>query len=88
MAHVKLTAVLLLAFALAVLCVALNPDSIVIEFGVITLQMRQGVALILMMAIGLLLGVALQAKWIAELLAERGRLRRALKSTEAKLRAD
>jgi len=86
MVHVKLIALLVLACVLALLCVALNPDTVVIELGVFTVQMRQGVVLITMLVVGLLLGVALQTKWIAELLAERGRLRRALKATEAKLR--
>lgn len=86
MAQVKLIALLSLAFVLALLCVALNPDLVLIELGVVTIQMRQGVILIVALIIGLLLGVALHAKWIAQLLAERGRLRRALKAAETKLR--
>lgn len=86
MAQVKLIALLSLAFVLALLCVALNPNLVLIELGVVTIQMRQGVILIVALIIGLLLGVMLQAKWIAQLLAERGRLRRALKAAETKLR--
>ena len=86
MTHVKLIGLLLLACVLALFCVALNPDTVVIELGVLTVRMRQGVVLIIMLVIGLMLGLVLQTKWIAELLAERGSLRRALKATEAKLR--
>lgn len=86
MAQVKLIALLSLAFVLALLCVALNPNLVLIELGVVTIQMRQGVILIVALIIGLLLGITLQAKWIAQLLAERGRLRRALKAAETKLR--
>lgn len=84
MAQIKLIALLLLAFVLALFCVALNPNLVLLELGVVTLQIRQGVLLVLVLIIGLLIGVALQAKWIAELLAERGRLRRALKAAETK----
>jgi hypothetical protein len=47
-----------------------------------------GVALIVAFTLGLLGGLLWQAKWIAQLLNERGRLRRALRLAESKARRE
>ncbi|MGC3980248.1 MAG: LapA family protein [Steroidobacteraceae bacterium] len=78
---------LLLAMLIAMALVALNSRPVEIELALFKLQWPLGLALVVALAIGLTAGVLMRGAWIAELLGERGRLRRALKSAEAKARA-
>ncbi len=87
MSRTRFISLLLLVSVLAMLLVALNPQPMLLELGVLQLQLRQGLVLVIVLAMGLLIGVMLRIAWITELLTERGRLRRALKISEAKVRA-
>jgi uncharacterized integral membrane protein len=77
---------LVLAALAALVISALNAGAIEIELAFARIATPLGVALVVAFTIGLLAGVALQSKWVAQLLAERGRLRRALRIAEAKVR--
>ena len=79
----------LLATALIALSVsAMNGARVDIELAFVRFASPLGVALIVSFAVGLLAGLAWQVKWVAELLTERGRLRRALRIAEAKARGE
>jgi uncharacterized integral membrane protein len=80
---------LLLAAALIALSVsAMNGARVDIELAFVRFASPLGVALIVSFAVGLLAGLAWQLKWVAQLLTERGRLRRALRLAEAKARGE
>jgi uncharacterized integral membrane protein len=81
-----LTVVLLAAALLAVFVSALNSSLIEIELAFARFASPLGVALVIAFAAGLLAGLGWQIKWVAQLLAERGRLRRALRIAESKAR--
>lgn len=86
MGRKRFIAVLLLAMLAALLFAALNPQAVDIELAVMQLHAPLGIVLIVVLALGLAAGVLMRGKWVAELLSERGRLRRALKAAEAKTR--
>lgn len=88
MSRLLLTIVVLAAVLLAVCISSLNPIRIEIELAFARFASPLGVALVITFAIGLLAGLAWQIKWVAQLLAERGRLRRALRIAESKARRD
>ncbi len=75
---------LLLLFAAAVLFTALNQQSFQIDIGVTRFDVSSGLALVITFAAGLLGGALWRSSWIARLLAERGRLRNALRLAEAR----
>lgn len=79
-------AVLLLAGLLALIVSAMNSGSVDIELAFARIASPLGVALVVAFTIGLLAGLLWQLRWVANLLAERGRLRRALRIAEAKAR--
>jgi uncharacterized integral membrane protein len=79
---------LIAACLLALILSAMNPQSIQIELAFAHLSSPLGVALIICFALGLLAGLALRVYWVAELLNERGRLRRALRTAEANARSN
>ena len=87
MSRTTFIVLLLLASVLAMVFVALNPQLVTVEIAVQQLHVRQGVVLMIAFVMGLLAGVLLRIQWIAELLRERGRLRRALKIAETRVRA-
>ena len=87
MGRKKFLLLLLVVMALAMVFVALNPQTVAIELAVVSWQLPLGLALVIAAAAGLITGVLMRAAWMAELLSERGRLRRALKAAEAKVRA-
>ncbi len=87
MSRFVLAIVLVLAALLALLVSAMNPPRVEIEFAFARIASPLGVALVIAFTFGLLAGLAWQVRWIAELLAERGRLRRALRLAEAKARS-
>jgi hypothetical protein len=70
--------------AVALLFTALNPQRFDIDIGVTRFEMSAGLALLIAFAGGLLAGAAWRADWIARLLAERGRLRHALRLAESR----
>lgn len=79
---------LLVAVMMAMLFVALNSGVVTVELAVISLSAPLGLILVIALALGLVAGVLMRGAWVAELLSERGRLRRALKAAEAKARAE
>ena len=79
---------LVVACLLALLISAMNPLSVEIELAFANLSAPLGVALIICFTVGLLCGLALRVYWVAELLNERGRLRRALRVAEANARSN
>lgn len=75
-----------LAF-LALLFGALNGQRVPLELAFARIRPPIGLALIVAFILGLLLGVLWRLSWVADLLSERGRLRRALRVAEAQARA-
>src|SRR4026207_1909090 len=76
------TVVLLAAFGL--LFTALNPQRFDVDIGLTRFGMPAGRARLLARSAGLLMGAAWRSNWIARLLAERGRLRHALRLAESR----
>jgi uncharacterized integral membrane protein len=76
-------AVLLLA-AIALLFTALNPQRFDVDVGLARFGVSAGLALVIAFAAGLLTGALWRSNWIAKLLAERGRLRHALRLAESR----
>jgi uncharacterized integral membrane protein len=81
------TLVVLVGFV-ALFLSAMNSAAVEIELAFTRLRSPLGVALIVAFTLGLLGGLLWQAKWIAQLLNERGRLRRALRLAESKARRE
>ncbi|HKE96715.1 MAG TPA: hypothetical protein VKB34_20565 [Povalibacter sp.] len=79
---------IVLAGLLALLVTAMNAGRVEIELAFGRLMSPLGLALVVAFTIGLLAGLAWQVNWIAELLNERGRLRRALRLAEAGARSN
>ena len=75
------------ATLLAALLGAMNTGRVHIELAFVHLVAPLGVALVFTFVIGLLAGFVWRGYWVAELLSERGRLRRALRLAESKARA-
>jgi len=75
-----------LAF-MALLISAMNPARVDIELAFIRITLPLGLALVIALVAGLLAGLLSRAYWIAELLQERGRLRRALRLAEFRVRS-
>jgi uncharacterized integral membrane protein len=80
---------IVLAFlvVLAMLFVALNQQHFEVDVAFLEFDVSSGVALLIAFAAGLLAGAFARARWVAELLAERGRLRQALRLAERRLGA-
>lgn len=70
----------------ALLFAGLNYEQVTIEFAFAKVQATVGLALVVALVLGLLIGILVRGAWVAELLSERGRLRRALRAAEAKAR--
>jgi uncharacterized integral membrane protein len=87
MGRTKFLLLLAIVVVLAMLFVALNPHTTAIELALFSLDLPLGLALVIATATGVVIGVLMRGRWVAELLAELGRLRRALKSAEASARA-
>lgn len=77
---------LILAALLALLVSAMNAGRVEIELAFGRIVSPLGVALVIAFTIGLLAGLAWRVYWVAELLSERGRLRRALRLAESEAR--
>jgi uncharacterized integral membrane protein len=81
--QVAVVCALLLVFAASVLFTVLNQQRFDIDLGVARFGVSSGLALLISFAAGLLAGAAWRSTWIARLLAERGRLRNALRLAES-----
>jgi uncharacterized integral membrane protein len=81
--QVAVVCALLLVFAASVLFTVLNQQRFEIDLGVTRFGVSSGLALLISFAAGLLAGAAWRSTWIARLLAERGRLRNALRLAES-----
>jgi uncharacterized integral membrane protein len=79
--------VLAFLLLLAMLFAALNRQSFNVDIAFARFEVSSGLALLIAFATGLLVGALARSRWVAELLAERGRLRRALRLAEGRLAA-
>jgi uncharacterized integral membrane protein len=75
---------IVLLVLLAVLFTALNRQSFDVDILMARFTVSSGLALLIAFAAGLLAGALVRSRWIALLLAERGRLRKALRLAEAR----
>ena len=82
--RVAVVVALLLLLAAAILFTALNQQSFEIDLAVGRFTVSSGLALLIAFAAGLLAGALWRSTWIARLLAERGRLRNALRLAETR----
>jgi uncharacterized membrane protein YciS (DUF1049 family) len=74
----------LLLVAAAVLFTALNQQHFEVDVAIARFGVSSGLALLIAFAAGLLAGAMWRSAWIARLLADRGRLRNALRLAEAR----
>jgi|SRR5512145_3461172 hypothetical protein len=81
-------ATVVLLVAIGLLFTALNPQRFDIDLGVARVGVSAGLALLIAFSAGLLAGAAWRSNWIARLLAERGRLRHALRLAESRRPGD
>lgn len=79
-----LTVLLVAVALLALLFGALNPQPVDVEVALARFTLPLGVALVIALVAGLLVGILWRIAWVAELLTERGRLRRELREAEAR----
>jgi uncharacterized integral membrane protein len=79
---------LVLAALVALLISAMNQQLVDVELAFMHLRSPVGLALVVAFVIGLIAGLIWRVTWVAELLSERGRLRRALRIAEARVRAE
>lgn len=84
--RIGLAILLALLALLALLFGALNHERVSLELAFMRLTPPLGLALIVAFITGLLLGVVWRLTWVADLLSERGRLRRALRVAESQAR--
>ena len=82
--RVILVIALLLLLAAAILFTALNQQRFDIDLAFARFAVSSGVALLIAFSGGLLAGALWRSAWIARLLAERGRLRHALRLAESR----
>jgi uncharacterized integral membrane protein len=87
MKRLALIGLLVLVAGVALVFAILNPGRFPLELGLVRIVAPIGVALVGAFAAGMLLGVLWRVSWVASLLSERGRLRRALRLAEAEARA-
>jgi uncharacterized integral membrane protein len=72
---------------LAMLFTGLNQQRFDVDVALAKFEVSSGLALLIAFSAGLLAGAFARARWVAELLAERGRLRHALRLAEGRLGA-
>jgi uncharacterized integral membrane protein len=77
--------VLAFLLLLAMLFAALNQQRFDVDIAFVKFEVSSGLALLIAFAAGLLAGAIARARWVAELLTERGRLRHALRLAERRL---
>jgi uncharacterized integral membrane protein len=83
--RVALAIVLAFLVVLAMLFAALNQQHFEVDVAFLKFDVSSGLALLIAFSAGLLAGAFARARWVAELLAERGRLRQALRLAETRL---
>jgi uncharacterized integral membrane protein len=76
-----------LLVVLAVIFTALNQQRFAVDFAMVRFEVSSGLALLIAFSAGFLGGALWRSNWIARLLAERGRLREALRLAESRRRA-
>ena len=86
--RIAYVAAVVLLFALALIFTALNPQQFAVDVAFGRFKVSAGLALSIAFAAGLLVGALWRSTWIARLLAERGRLRHALRLAETRRDAD
>jgi uncharacterized integral membrane protein len=77
-------AAIVLLVVVAVLFTALNPQSFDVDLALARFEVSAGLALLIAFSAGVLAGALWRSSWIARLLAERGRLRNALRLAETR----
>ena len=82
--RIAFVSAIVLLVALAVLFTALNQQRFEVDFAFVRFEVSSGLALTIAFAAGLLAGALWRSTWIARLLAERGRLRNALRLAETR----
>jgi uncharacterized integral membrane protein len=82
--RIALACAMLLLLAAAVLFTALNQQRFEVDVAIARFAVSSGLALLIAFAAGLLAGAVWRSDWIARLLAERGRLRNALRLAESR----
>ena len=82
--RVTLIVALLLLLAVAILFTALNQQRFEVDVAFAKFVVSSGLALVIAFAAGLITGALWRSTWIARLLAERGRLRHALRLAESR----
>jgi uncharacterized integral membrane protein len=87
MKRLALIGLLVLLAGSALVFAILNPGRFPLELGFVRIAAPIGLALIGAFAAGMVLGVLWRVSWVASLLSERGRLRRALRLAEAEARS-
>jgi uncharacterized integral membrane protein len=76
-----------LAALVALFVSAMNVDRVEVELAFLRIATPLGLALVVAFVAGLVAGLIWRVYWVAELLNERGRLRRALRLAEQRARA-
>lgn len=79
---------LVLAALIALFISAMNQESVAIELAFLKVRSSLGLALVVAFVVGLLAGLFWRIAWVAELLSERGKLRRALRVAETRVRSE
>jgi uncharacterized integral membrane protein len=87
MKRLVLAGMLVLVAVAALVFAILNPSRVPLELAFARLSVPLGAAIIIAFACGMVLGVLCRVSWVASLLGERGRLRRALRLAEADARS-
>jgi uncharacterized integral membrane protein len=82
MPRVLFVSLLVIAAFAGVLVSALNFTRVEIELAFVRINTPIGVALVSAFTLGLLAGLLWRVRWVAQLLGERGRLRRELRQAE------
>jgi len=83
--RIAFACLLVFLVTLAMLFTALNRQVFDVDIAYAKFEVSSGLALLIAFSTGLLAGALARARWVAELLAERGRLRNALRLAEARL---
>jgi uncharacterized integral membrane protein len=79
---------LVLAALIALFVSAMNQELVAIELAFLKVRSSLGLALVVAFVVGLLAGLFWRIAWVAELLSERGKLRRALRAAETRMRTE
>ena len=82
--RIALLIAIVLLVVLAVIFTALNQQRFAVDFAMVRFEVSSGLALLIAFSAGFLGGALWRSNWIARLLAERGRLREALRLAETR----